>query len=68
MESLITASEIARLLGLSRQRVAILVRRADFPESVGAVGQLRVRRVWRQAEVESWAALREIKSGRPRRG
>jgi len=46
-------AEIAAMLGVSRQRVQQLVKRADFPEpyDVLAAGT----RIWKRADVEAWA-------------
>jgi len=49
------AAEIADYLGVSRQRVAVLVERADFPEPLA---HLSVGRIWRTADIRQWAANR----------
>lgn len=49
---LVSGAEIARRLGLSRERVRQLARREDFPDPIGRVG---VAIVWRWPDVEAWA-------------
>ena len=49
---LVGAAEIARLLGVSRQRVDQLTRRPDFPRPVA---ELIVGRIWERSAVERWA-------------
>ena len=44
-------SAIGRRLGLSRQRVHVLVERDDFP---APVHELPTGRVWRGSDVERW--------------
>jgi prophage regulatory protein len=51
-EDLMGIHEIAEQLGVSRQRVDELSRRADFPLPVQ---RLRSGRIWRRKDVESWA-------------
>lgn len=51
------AAEIAELLGVSRQRVDQLTRRADFPLPVA---ELASGRFWVRGEIERWA----VESGR----
>jgi len=55
MDEVMGAAEIADLLGVSRQRVQQLVRRADFPAPMAT---LTMGKVWRRDEVERWAAER----------
>ena len=55
MEEVMAAAEIADYLGVSRQRVAVLVERPDFPEPLA---HLSVGRVWRTEDVRAWAASR----------
>lgn len=50
---LVGAGEIARLLGVSRQRVQQLAQRPDFPEPVAV---LDMGKVWSSADVERWVA------------
>lgn len=45
-------SDIARLLGVSRQRAAQLAEHENFPEPFGAMGR---GKVWRRADVMAWA-------------
>jgi prophage regulatory protein len=56
MEEVMAAAEIADYLGVSRQRVAVLVERADFPLPMA---HLSVGRIWRTADVRQWAANRQ---------
>lgn len=49
--------DIAKLLGVSRQRADQLSRQKGFPEPVDVIHDGRVR-VWDRAEVERWAASR----------
>lgn len=52
---LVALSEIQRMLGVSRQRVDQLTRRADFPAPTAV---LDVGRVWLREDVERWARER----------
>ncbi len=49
---LIGATEIAALLGVSRQRVNQLAHAEGFPKPVG---KLRQARIWNREDVEAWA-------------
>lgn len=49
---LLGTSEIAELLGISRQMVHRLTRRDDFP---APTAELAIGKVWRRADVEAWA-------------
>jgi len=55
MDEVMAAAEIADYLGVSRQRVAVLVERADFPPPIA---HLSVGRIWRTSDVRQWAASR----------
>jgi prophage regulatory protein len=55
MDEIMAAAEIADYLGISRQRVAVLVERADFPVPMA---HLSVGRIWRTADIREWAAKR----------
>jgi predicted DNA-binding transcriptional regulator AlpA len=48
-------AEIARLLGVSRQRVTQLVERPDFPKPTVS---LAMGKVWLSADVRAWAKAR----------
>ena len=48
---LMGAQEIEQLLGVSRQRVYVLTRRADWPEPYDT---LAMGKVWRIKDVEAW--------------
>lgn len=62
LEDLVTAAEIGRRLDLSRQRVAQLAERDDFPAPIGRVGNYVVYR-WR--DVDRWNERTERRTGRP---
>lgn len=49
------SAEIARMLGVSRQRVGQLVSSRDFPEPYAT---LDMGRVWKTSDVEQWAHRR----------
>lgn len=49
---MVAVAEIARMLGVSRQRVHQMLAAGDFPEPIA---ELAVGRVWRRADVEAWA-------------
>ncbi|MFI6762161.1 hypothetical protein BDK92_6045 [Micromonospora pisi] len=49
-------AEVADLLGVSRQRAAILVDRADFP---APIANLTVGRIWSAADVQAYAEKRK---------
>jgi len=49
---LVGAAEVGRMLGVSRQRVQQLVKRADWPR---AEVELDMGKVWKRADVEAWA-------------
>lgn len=51
-EDLITGAEVARRLGVSRQRVQQLAQTAGFPTAVGKVGQAVV---WHAGDIERYA-------------
>jgi hypothetical protein len=52
LAELVTAAEIGRRLGITRQRVQQLANEGGFPEPLGRVGHYIVYR-WR--DVEAWA-------------
>lgn len=58
---LVSTIEIARMLGVSRQRVDQLRKSGEFPEPVDV---LAVGRIWRRADVAAWAVAhgRSLKS------
>jgi predicted DNA-binding transcriptional regulator AlpA len=49
---LVIAADIARRLGISKQRVGVLASGSGFPEPVGMLGRSQV---WRWSSVERWA-------------
>lgn len=52
MAELVGIAEIVELLGVSRQRVHLLVDREDFPKPEA---ELKAGRVWKRADIEKWA-------------
>lgn len=54
-DHLMGVAEVAKLLGVSRQRVQQLARRTDFPEPVA---RLAATPVWESEDVEQWARER----------
>lgn len=66
-DALVGAKEVARLLGVSRQRVdKITHTHHDFPRPVG---QLAAGRIWRRKEIIEWATRtgRKVYKRRERR-
>lgn len=60
---LVSVTEIAALLGVSRQRVNQLIQAyGDFPLPEA---ELAIGRVWLRESVERWAAEHARKPGRP---
>jgi len=58
-------SEIVQLLGVTKRTALKYVSRADFPQPLA---RLSTGRVWRRAEVETWAKSHlPLPSGRPRK-
>ncbi|MFT4227066.1 helix-turn-helix transcriptional regulator [Micropruina sp.] len=51
-EQLVGAAEIAKILGVSRQRVFQLTSRTTFPAPVAT---LAMGKVWRTADIIDWA-------------
>jgi predicted DNA-binding transcriptional regulator AlpA len=49
---LVIAADVARRLGISRQRVGVLAKQESFPSPVGMLGRSEV---WRWSAVERWA-------------
>jgi len=60
-ESLLRLVDIARLLGVTKQRAHQLSRRRRFPESAATYSR---GRLWRQSDVERWA--RDYRGGTAR--
>lgn len=56
--------EVARRLGVSRQRVMQLLDSGRFPKPIATTGR---DRVWRWGDISTWARLNERKVGRPRK-
>lgn len=62
---LVSVTEIAEMLGVSRQRVNQLVEAyGDFPEPEA---RLAIGRVWRRSSIEQWAEAHPRLPGRPRK-
>lgn len=59
---LVTGSEAARRMGVSRERLRQLARRDDFPKPLGVLGRATV---WRDSQVEAWAAEHDREYRRP---
>ena len=51
-DRLVGLTEIARRLGISRQRAHVHAKRPDFPRPVDGLAQ---GRIWRAIDVEKWA-------------
>lgn len=49
---LMSTHEIAKLLGVSRQRASQLAQRDDFPEPIA---RLAACRIWESVAIEQWA-------------
>jgi predicted DNA-binding transcriptional regulator AlpA len=61
---LVSAIEVAEILGVSRQRVHQLAADPHFPQPVADLG---IGKVWLKESVLTWMRLRpEKKGGRPR--
>lgn len=58
---LMGTSEVAALLGISRQRVLVISRQPDFPDPLAV---LKMGNVWRGSDIRNWASQRG--SGDPR--
>ena len=50
---LVGVTEIAEMLGVSKQRADQLAKRTDFPEPEAS---LAAGRIWSRADIERWAA------------
>ena len=60
---LVSVTEIAEILGVSRQRVNQLIRAYDdFPPPEA---DLAIGRVWRRTQIEDWALTHPRRPGRP---
>jgi hypothetical protein len=56
--ALVSATEVATILGVSRQRVEALAdTRPDFPQPAAVVGAGKRQRLWVRDRIESWAKL-----------
>jgi predicted DNA-binding transcriptional regulator AlpA len=62
-DEVVTLAEVARRVGLSPQRVAVLAHRPGFPE------RQRIGNAWAVSwpEAEAWFQARTTKPGRPRK-
>jgi predicted DNA-binding transcriptional regulator AlpA len=64
---LLTAAEVAEVIGVSRRRVSQLVgERSDFPRPYAIAGPGQQVRLWRPEDVERWAATADRTPGRPK--
>jgi hypothetical protein len=57
-------TEVAHLLGVTKQRVSVLCRRRDFP---APVADLSAGPIWRKGDLSTFASGWERKPGRPRK-
>lgn len=62
LDELVTAADVARMLGVSRERVRELAKRDDFPAPAGRVARSLV---WRRPEIEAWIQEWDRRPGRP---
>lgn len=63
---LLTKSEVATRLGISRERVrALMARRADFPTPYAVAGS-QAMPLWRPTDIDSWNETADRSTGRPR--
>jgi predicted DNA-binding transcriptional regulator AlpA len=62
-DELVTGAEIARRLGVSRERVRQLAEETGFPPALGRLG---ASKVWRWADVRAWAKETGRKIEKPR--
>lgn len=60
LASLVTAVQVADLLGVTRQRVHQLTAQEDFPEPKGRVGSHGTR-LWDRTEIVSWREARKAR-------
>jgi predicted DNA-binding transcriptional regulator AlpA len=63
--ALVGATDVARMIGVSRQRVYQLAATVAFPR---AVAQLARGAMWRRADVEGWIAVRAAQTARRMEG
>ncbi len=61
-DALLGATDVAHLLGVSRQRVYQLIAQPHFPKPVA---ELARGAVWRRSDVEAWLRTRPRWVGRP---
>ncbi len=52
---LMGTSEVAALLGISRQRVLVIARQTGFPKPLAV---LKMGNVWRGTDIKDWQAAR----------
>ncbi len=53
---LMGTSEVAALLGISRQRVLVIAQQPGFPQPLAV---LKMGNVWRGRDIQAWAARRQ---------
>jgi hypothetical protein len=65
VDDLVTVGDIARLLGVSTQRVDVLSRRDGFPSPAHV---LTTGRIWHRSDIKSWAKRtgRTLNNGSPK--
>jgi prophage regulatory protein len=62
-DNLVSVTEIAEILGVSRQRVNQLIKsNSDFP---APEAELAIGRVWRRDQIERWNRKHPRRPGRP---
>lgn len=59
---LVSATEIAVMLGLSRQRVQQLASSGELPEPLGVL-EVSHTKIWLRADIEAWMEARRNKGG-----
>src|SRR5712691_11531602 len=63
-QELLSGAEVARRLGVSRQRVSQLARSKRFPAATASVGGYLV---WRWGDIADWAAFHRRRTSKQRR-
>ena len=63
-QQLLSGAEVARRIGVSRQRVSQLAATSHFPKPLSSVGGYLV---WRWGDIADWATLHRRRTSKPRR-
>jgi predicted DNA-binding transcriptional regulator AlpA len=63
-QQLLSGAEVARRIGVSRQRVSQLAATSHFPKPLSSVGGYLV---WRWGDIADWATLHRRRTTKPRR-